>query len=125
MPAYVSHTIMARDVYDRIDNKNVNLDYMLTFSLGGDLARFSKCKRTSHKIKTEEFIDNIFDGPEEFVIKYNGNNYSVKINREISVSDDETEATVKIIATDVFNELTTKEQLEKIVLGKNYLKEFL
>ena len=61
MPAYVSHTIMARDVYGRIDNKNVNLDYMLTFSLGGDLARFSKCRRTSHKIKTEEFIDNMWE----------------------------------------------------------------
>ena len=61
MPAYVSHTIMARDVYDRIDNKNVNLDYMLTFSLGGDLARFSKCRRISHKIKTEEFIDNMWE----------------------------------------------------------------
>ena len=32
MPAYVSHTIMAREVYKKIDNKNVNLDYMVTFS---------------------------------------------------------------------------------------------
>ena len=56
MPSYISHAIMAEDVYNRIDNKNVNLDYMLTYSLGGDLARFSKCRRTSHKIKTQEFI---------------------------------------------------------------------
>ena len=61
MPAYISHTIMAQDVYDKIDNKNVDLDYMLTFSLGGDLARFSKCRRISHRIKTEEFIDNMWE----------------------------------------------------------------
>ena len=61
MPAYMSHIIMARDVYDKIDNNNVSLDYMLTFSLGGDLCRFSKCRRLSHKIKMEEFIDNIWN----------------------------------------------------------------
>ena len=61
MPAYISHIVMAQDVYNKIDNKNVNLDYMLTFSLGGDLCRFSKCRRLSHKIKMEEFIDNIWD----------------------------------------------------------------
>mgnify|MGYP003292612585 CR=1 FL=1 len=60
MPAYVSHVIMASDVYDKIDNKYINKDYMLTFSLGGDLARFSKCRRISHKIKQEEFIDNMW-----------------------------------------------------------------
>lgn len=61
MPAYMSHIVMAKDVYDKIDNKCVNLDYMLTFSLGGDLARFSKCRRLCHKEKMEEFIDNIWD----------------------------------------------------------------
>ena len=60
MPAYMSHIIMAKDIYDKIDNKKVDLDYMLTFSLGGDLCRFSKCRRLSHKIKMEEFIDNIW-----------------------------------------------------------------
>ena len=60
MPAYISHAIMANDVYDKIDNSNVSFDYMLTYSLGGDLARFSKCRRISHKIKTEEFIDNMW-----------------------------------------------------------------
>ena len=60
MPAYMSHIVMARDVYNKIDNENVDLDYMLTFSLGGDLCRFSKCRRMSHKIKMEEFIDNIW-----------------------------------------------------------------
>ena len=33
---------------------------MLTYSLGGDLARFSKCRRTCHKEKMEEFIDNMW-----------------------------------------------------------------
>lgn len=61
MPAYVSHVVMANDVYDKINNKNINIDYMLTFSLGGDLARFSKCRRICHKEKMEEFIDNIWN----------------------------------------------------------------
>ena len=73
MPAYISHSIMARDVYGRIDNKNVSLDYMLTYSLGGDLARFSKCRRECHKIKTEEFIDNMWN----YMKDYNLSNDSI------------------------------------------------
>lgn len=61
MPAYVSHTIMARDVYNRINNKNVSLSYMLTYSLGGDLCKYSKCRYDSHHIKQDEFIYNICD----------------------------------------------------------------
>ena len=61
MPAYVSHSIMALDVYNKLDKKDVSLDYMLTYSLGGDLARFSKCRRECHKVKTEEFIDNMWN----------------------------------------------------------------
>ena len=60
MPAYISHTVMAQDVFDNIENRNVNIDYMLTYSLGGDLAKFSKCNRTCHKEKMEEFIDNMW-----------------------------------------------------------------
>ena len=60
MPAYVSHAIMAEDVYNKINNKEVSFDYMLTYSLGGDLARFSSCRRTCHKLKTEEFMDNMW-----------------------------------------------------------------
>jgi len=60
MPAYISHSIMARDVYEKIDNNSVSLNYMLTYSLGGDLARFSKCRRECHKIRMEEFIDNMW-----------------------------------------------------------------
>ena len=61
MPAYVSHTIMARDVYNKINNKNVSLDYMLTYSLGGDLCKYAKCRRDSHRIKKDEFIYNMCD----------------------------------------------------------------
>ena len=61
MPSYISHAIMARDVYKKLNNKNISLDYMLTYSLGGDLARFSKCRRICHKIKMEEFIDNMWN----------------------------------------------------------------
>ena len=61
MPAYVSHTIMAKDVYNKINNKNVNLDYMLTYSLGGDLCKYAKCRYDSHHKKQEEFIYNICD----------------------------------------------------------------
>lgn len=66
MPAYISHVVMASDVYDKLNNKNVSYEYMLTYSLGGDLARFSKCRRLCHKIKQEEFIDNMW-----FYIKNN------------------------------------------------------
>lgn len=61
MPGYVSHTIMARDVYNKINNKNIDLDYMLTFSLGGDLCKYSKCRKDSHHIKQDEFIYNMAD----------------------------------------------------------------
>lgn len=61
MPAYVSHTIMAREVYKKIKNNKADLNYMLTFSLGGDLSKYSKCRRDSHRIKQDEFIYNIAD----------------------------------------------------------------
>lgn len=59
MPAYVSHTIMANEVYRKIDNHNVDKSYMITFSLGCDLSKHSKCRVDTHKIKQEEFILNI------------------------------------------------------------------
>lgn len=61
MPGYVSHTVMARDIYKRINKKNISLDYMLTYSLGGDLCKYAKCRSDSHKIKQDEFIDNMCD----------------------------------------------------------------
>ena len=60
MPSYVSHTIMARDVYKKI-NKEVSLEYMLTFSLGADLSKYSKCRYDTHHIKQDEFIYNMAD----------------------------------------------------------------
>ena len=61
MPAYVSHTIMARDVYNKINNKKVDLNYMLTFSLGGDLCKYAKCRYDSHHKSMNEFIYNMCD----------------------------------------------------------------
>ena len=59
MPGYVSHTIMARDVYNKLKDKKINLDYMLTFSLGGDLTKYAKCRHATHHTKQEEFIDDM------------------------------------------------------------------
>lgn len=56
MPAYVTHTIMARDVYNKLNNEKVSLDYMLTYSLGGDLTQFAKCRHESHGKKKDEFF---------------------------------------------------------------------
>ena len=61
MPTYVSHTLMARDVYDKIKNKDVDLEYMLTYSLGGDLCKYAKCRYDSHHKLMDEFIYNICD----------------------------------------------------------------
>ena len=61
MPAYVSHTIMAREVYNKLNDKNVSLDYMITFSLGGDLCKYAKCRKDSHRIKQDEFLYNMCD----------------------------------------------------------------
>ncbi len=61
MPAYISHTLMSKDVYNKLNNKEVNLDYMVTFSLGGDLCKYSKCRKDSHNIKQKEFIYNMAD----------------------------------------------------------------
>ena len=72
MPAYVSHTIMARDVYKKINNKIVNKDYMITFSLGGDLSKYSKCRKDSHNRLLDEFIYNMADYMKENNLAYDG-----------------------------------------------------
>jgi len=59
MPGFISHTIMAKDVYDKLNPKNVNFNYMITYSLGGDLSKYSKCRWETHHIKQEEFINNM------------------------------------------------------------------
>ena len=61
MPAYIGHTIMAREVYNKIDNSLVNRDFMITFSLGGDLSKYSKCRSDSHDKLLDEFIYNMCD----------------------------------------------------------------
>lgn len=61
MPAYISHLIMAKDVIKEGNLKNINEEYMITFSLGGDLSKYSSCRKQSHKEKQEEFILNMCD----------------------------------------------------------------
>lgn len=57
MPAYISHLKMAQDVSKKFNN--IDNEYMITFSLGGDLAKYSKCRVLSHKEKQDEFIINM------------------------------------------------------------------
>lgn len=56
MPGFISHTVMARDVFKRIDNKNVSLEYFTTYSLGGDLCKYAKCRYDSHHRDQDKFI---------------------------------------------------------------------
>ncbi len=56
MPGFVSHTVMAHDVYNNIDNKYVSLDSMLAYSLGGDLCKYAKCRYDSHHKDMDKFI---------------------------------------------------------------------
>ena len=60
MPAYVAHTLVARDVHKKLKNKqSVSLDYMLTHSLGGDLCEHAKCRYDSHHKNQKEFFENM------------------------------------------------------------------
>ena len=61
MPGFISHTVMAKDVYKRIKNKQVNKDYMVTYSLGGDLCKYAKCRYDSHHKDQDKFIYNMAD----------------------------------------------------------------
>ena len=61
MPSYVSHIIMARDIYNEIDNHVVSLDSMLLHCLGGDLSKYAKCRYETHHKYQKEFIKNICD----------------------------------------------------------------
>ena len=61
MPGFVSHTVMARDVYHRLKNKCANLDYMVTYSLGGDLSKYAKCRYETHHKDMDKFIYNMAD----------------------------------------------------------------
>ena len=61
MPGYISHTVMARDTYKKINRKDINPDYMITYSLGGDLCKYSKCRYASHHQDMDTFIYNMAD----------------------------------------------------------------
>ena len=61
MPGFISHTVMASEVYERINKKMVNKDYMITYSLGADLTKGSVCRWATHHVKQEEFIRNMAD----------------------------------------------------------------
>ena len=54
MPSFVSHIELSKDVSDKLCFDNVLTRYASTYSLGGDLCRFSKCRRLSHRKKKEE-----------------------------------------------------------------------
>jgi hypothetical protein len=56
MPGFVSHTVMARDVYNKLKDKNVSIDYMMTYSLGGDLSKYAKCRYDTHHKDMDKFI---------------------------------------------------------------------
>lgn len=61
MPSFVSHIELSKDVSDKLCFDNVLTRYTSTYSLGGDLCRFSKCRRLSHRKKKEEFIFNMIN----------------------------------------------------------------
>lgn len=56
MPSFVSHDLLTTELYQQINLDDVSLDYLRTYSLGGDLCRFSKARRISHQKKQTEFI---------------------------------------------------------------------
>ena len=60
MPSFISHMNMAKDVYKKLD-KSVNKDYMITFSLGGDLTKYSKCRYNTHHKDKDRFIYEMAD----------------------------------------------------------------
>lgn len=59
MPGFISHTVMANDIYKKLDKKYASLEYLITYSLGGDLCKYSKCRYDSHHKKQDVFIDNM------------------------------------------------------------------
>jgi hypothetical protein len=59
MPAFKSHIIMAKDISQKLNN--IDNTYLETYSLGGDLTKYSKCRKDSHKIYLDEFIYNMAD----------------------------------------------------------------
>ena len=60
MPGFISHTVMAKDIYPKFNN-NCLIDYLITYSLGGDLSKYAKCRADSHHKDMDLFIYNIAD----------------------------------------------------------------
>ena len=61
MPGFISHTVMARDVYNKLSDNDIPIDYMMTYSLGGDLCKYAKCRYDSHHKDQDKFIYNMAD----------------------------------------------------------------
>lgn len=59
MPSFVSHMVMAKDVFNKIDKDRVDIDYMITYSLGGDLCKGAKCRYDSHHKNMDKFISDM------------------------------------------------------------------
>lgn len=55
MPAYINHILMTKDTLKKEDN------YLTTFSLAGDLTKFSKVRYKSHHELEEDFIYHMAD----------------------------------------------------------------
>lgn len=55
MPAYINHILMAKDTLKKENN------YLTTFSLAGDLTKFSKVRYKSHHELENEFIYHMAD----------------------------------------------------------------
>ena len=60
MPGFISHTVMANDIYTKL-KLNVNKEYLVTYSLGGDLSKYSKCRKATHHQKQDDFIYALAD----------------------------------------------------------------
>ena len=58
MPGFISHTVMAKDVSKKM---HIDNDYMITYSLGGDLCKYAKCRYDSHHKDMDKFIYKMAD----------------------------------------------------------------
>lgn len=61
MPSYLSHTIMANDVYKKLNSELVDKNYLIAYSLGGDLCKYAKCRYASHHMDMDKFIYHMAD----------------------------------------------------------------
>jgi len=59
VPSHITHILLANEIYETGSCKQIDKDYFLTFSLGADLAKYSKVRKLSHKVKQKELILNM------------------------------------------------------------------